>query len=319
MTEAYAPMTTLRAAEAADEPAISRLLSSHGLPVAGFHEAMPHAVVATDGHMVVGAAALERHGPSALLRSVVVAPAYRQQGLGMALTLDRLGAARADGAEDVWLLTETAPAFFASAGFQDVRRDSAPPALAASVEFASACPASANAMRLAVRDFPPPTPVLVLCTGNSARSQIAEALLAVRGAGRIVAVSAGSAPAARVNPFAVEVLAAHGIPWEGRVPKTIAQVEGPAYGLVITVCDNAREACPVLPGAAAMVHWGLPDPADHTEPVAARAAFAATFNALDARVRALLAVPFERMAPPLRAERARHIHAFMGKQDGTAR
>ena len=66
--------------------------------------------------------------------------------------------------------------------------------------------------------------VLVLCTGNSARSQIAEAILVTRGAGRIEAGSAGSHPAPRVNPFAVSTLAAHRIPWHGRVPKTIDAV-----------------------------------------------------------------------------------------------
>jgi arsenate reductase len=137
--------------------------------------------------------------------------------------------------------------------------------------------------------------VLVLCTGNSARSQIAEALLATRGAGRVIAASAGSHPAPRVNPYAVETLAAHGIAWEGRVPKRLDEVEGVAYNLVITVCDNAAEACPFFPGAAAQVHWGLPDPADETEREAALRAFEATYQALEARIGKLLALPIEEM------------------------
>lgn len=154
-----------------------------------------------------------------------------------------------------------------------------------------------------------PLRVLVLCTGNSARSQIAEALLAHRGAGRILAASAGSRPAARVNPYAVEVLAAHGIAWEGRVPKSIDDVSGERYDLVITVCDNARDACPFFPGAAAQVHWGLPDPADHDEPAAARAAFATTFAEVDRRVEALLALPLDSMTPDTLAREATAIHA----------
>lgn len=154
-----------------------------------------------------------------------------------------------------------------------------------------------------------PLRVLVLCTGNSARSQIAEALLAHRGAGRIVAASAGSRPAARVNPYAVEVLAAHGIAWEGRVPKSIDDVSGERYDLVITVCDNARDACPFFPGAAAQVHWGLPDPADHDEPAEARAAFARTFAEVDRRVEALLALPLDSMTPDVLAREATAIHA----------
>jgi arsenate reductase len=150
--------------------------------------------------------------------------------------------------------------------------------------------------------------ILVLCTGNSARSQIAEALLATRGAGRIAAASAGSRPAARVNPLAVDVLRDHGIAWEGRTPKSIDDVSGERFDLVITVCDNARDACPFFPGAHAQVHWGLPDPADETDPDAARRAFRETYDALSARVDALLALPLERLDAAALAERAAKIH-----------
>lgn len=156
---------------------------------------------------------------------------------------------------------------------------------------------------------PSPFHVLVLCTGNSARSQIAEALLATRGAGRVIAASAGSHPAPRVNPYAVETLAAHGIAWEGRVPKRLDEVEGVAYNLVITVCDNAAEACPFFPGAVAQVHWGLPDPADETEREAARRAFEATYQALDSRIGKLLALPIEEMGAEELVRVAGEIHA----------
>ncbi|MBY0491182.1 MAG: arsenate reductase ArsC [Gemmatimonadaceae bacterium] len=158
-----------------------------------------------------------------------------------------------------------------------------------------------------------PVRVLVLCTGNSARSQIAEALLQTRGAQRpgrrVEAASAGSRPAPRVNPFAVETLAAHGIAWEGRVPQSIEALGNAPFDLVITVCDNARDACPFYAGGTVQVHWGLPDPADHEEPAAARAAFAATYAALDARVQALLALPLEQLAPAALAAAATAIHA----------
>lgn len=150
--------------------------------------------------------------------------------------------------------------------------------------------------------------VLVLCTGNSARSQIGEALFTMRGAGRVVAASAGSHPASRVNPYAVETLAAHGIAWTDRVPKRLDEVEGVAYDLVITVCDNAAEACPFFLGAAAQVHWGLPDPADETEPTAARRAFEQTYHALDARITRLLALPIEAMGAGELVRVAERIH-----------
>lgn len=154
--------------------------------------------------------------------------------------------------------------------------------------------------------------ILVLCTGNSARSQIAEALLAVRGASRAAGVvesdSAGARPVARVNPFAIEVLERHGIAWRDRVPKSITDIEGRTYDLVITVCDNARDACPFFPGAAAQVHWGLPDPADATGPEEARAAFAACYDAVLARVDDLLALPLERLGAAELTAQAARIH-----------
>jgi arsenate reductase len=150
--------------------------------------------------------------------------------------------------------------------------------------------------------------MLVLCTGNSARSQIAEALLRTLGTGRVIAASAGSNPAVRVNPFAVDVLGEHGIEWEGRVPESVDRYAGESFDLVITVCDHARDVCPVLPGAGANVHWGLIDPAQETDPVRARAAFAETFAALDERIRALLRAPLERMAPQEIRTLAQEIH-----------
>jgi protein-tyrosine-phosphatase len=157
-----------------------------------------------------------------------------------------------------------------------------------------------------------PFRVLVLCTGNSARSQIAEALLVTRGrqraAGVVEAESAGSRPAARVNPYAIEVLEEHGIVWSGRTPQSIDAVLDRRFDLVITVCDNARDACPVLPGAGPSVHWGLPDPADEQEPEHARRAFGETYAALAARVDALLALPLESFDLSTLREYAQAVH-----------
>ena len=155
--------------------------------------------------------------------------------------------------------------------------------------------------------------ILVLCTGNSARSQIGEALIAVRGAvraaGVVLAASAGSRPALQINPYAIDVLAAHGIDWHGRAPKSIDAQAGAAFDLVITVCDNARDACPFYPGAAVQVHWGLPDPADESEPERAQAAFATTYDALNTRIDALLALPIEAFSADELRQHAAAIHA----------
>ena len=139
-----------------------------------------------------------------------------------------------------------------------------------------------------------PIRVLFLCTGNSARSQIAEALLQRDGAGRYVAGSAGSHPVERVNPHAIEVLRDAGIDWSGRSPKAIDDVAGEPWDIVITVCDNAREACPLFPEGTIMGHWGLPDPAEVTgDDNTKRHAFAAAFAAIARRVDMLLALPLD--------------------------
>jgi arsenate reductase len=131
--------------------------------------------------------------------------------------------------------------------------------------------------------------VLFLCTGNSARSQIAEAILTTKGRGRFRVGSAGTKPAERVNPGAIGVLADHGIDWSGRRPKTIEE------DLVITVCDNAKETCPVFPGHPAFAHWGMPDPAA-VEPAEARTrAFRETYQVLSRRIDLLLALPLEKL------------------------
>lgn len=142
-----------------------------------------------------------------------------------------------------------------------------------------------------------PLRVLILCTGNSARSQMAEALLSVRAHGRVVAASAGVEPASRVSRDAVAVLAENGIDWSHCQPKAIDAVAGDGWDVVLTVCDHAREVCPVIPGAGMHVHWGLPDPAG-IEPTEARlAAFRQIHAVLAARIDAFLSLPLETMSP----------------------
>ena len=145
--------------------------------------------------------------------------------------------------------------------------------------------------------------VLILCTGNSARSQIAEALFARKGGARFDAASAGSKPAARVNPYAVRVLAEAGIEWAGRVPKGIDGLDREHWDFVITVCDRAKEACPIFPGKPIMAHWGMPDPAEveGAEETKLRA-FRETLMVLSRRIDLFLALPAEKL-DRLRLER----------------
>ncbi|WP_429912619.1 arsenate reductase ArsC [Glycocaulis sp.] len=135
--------------------------------------------------------------------------------------------------------------------------------------------------------------ILVLCTGNSARSILGEALFNALGEGKITAVSAGSQPKGEPHPVALETLARHRLPTEGLSSKSwdvFAGNQAPEIHGVITVCDSAAsETCPIWPGAPVQVHWGLPDPAYVTPDAACREAFEQTYQALKARVEAVLA------------------------------
>lgn len=153
-------------------------------------------------------------------------------------------------------------------------------------------------------DTPTPQHVLFLCTGNSARSILAEALLNHLGRGRYIAHSAGSHPTGVVNPFALSTLQALHLPSDGLRSKSwdeFAQPGAPALDYIFTVCDNAAgEVCPLWPGQPMTAHWGLPDPAAVEGSDDARArAFMDTALALKRRIELMLALPvatLERMA-----------------------
>ncbi|HSQ69088.1 MAG TPA: arsenate reductase ArsC [Steroidobacteraceae bacterium] len=138
--------------------------------------------------------------------------------------------------------------------------------------------------------------VLFLCTGNSARSILAEALLNCRGQGRFEAFSAGSHPVGRINPHALAVLRQAGLPTEALRSKSwdeFVAPGAPALDLIFTVCDSAaNETCPVWPGQPVTAHWGLPDPAGvrGTDADIAKA-FRDTWAALDRRIGLLASLP----------------------------
>ena len=138
--------------------------------------------------------------------------------------------------------------------------------------------------------------VLFVCTGNSARSVLAEATLRAWGGDRFESFSAGSQPTGRINPYALEALLASGMPTEALRSKSWDEFSGesaPSIDLVVTVCDSAAsESCPVFFGDFVRTHWGLPDPAAVDGGDAQRrAAFAHAHATIKARVRAFLALP----------------------------
>ena len=164
-----------------------------------------------------------------------------------------------------------------------------------------------------------PPNVLVLCTGNSARSILGEVLDSRLGKGRVRAFSAGSKPAGAVNPGALRLLEREGIDVSVLRSKSwseFAAPGGPPIDIVITVCGNAAgEACPVFSGKAVRAHWGLADPAAVSGGEAAKdAAFARTWKLLRQRVEAFLALPFETMPE---AELRRALNAI-GQIEGAA-
>ena len=158
--------------------------------------------------------------------------------------------------------------------------------------------------------------VLVLCTGNSARSILGEALFNHLGnldqPGRIRAFSAGSQPSGKVNPVALETLEKHGVPLPEARSKSwdeFAAPGAPAIDFIFTVCASAAgETCPIWPGHPTTAHWGIADPA-HIEPLAARqVAFEDAYRELKQRIEAFVALPLESMSTAEIAAAARRIH-----------
>ena len=136
-------MTSIERALDSDRPAIEELLNAAGLPLDGLEAALPAAVVARDDGGVVGCAAVEDHGSVGLLRSVCVAPDFRGTGLGRQLVTAAERLAAGHGLTELYLLTETAEAWFPRLGYRVTTRASVPAELTASPEFTDACPDNA--------------------------------------------------------------------------------------------------------------------------------------------------------------------------------
>ena len=159
--------------------------------------------------------------------------------------------------------------------------------------------------------------VLFLCTGNSARSVLAESILRKDGAGRFRSFSAGSAPKGSVHPMALRILAEAGYPIDGMRSKSwleFAEPGAPAMDFVFTVCDNAGgEACPIWPGQPMTAHWGIEDPAavDGTD-LEKQAAFQTAFRYMKNRIGAFINLPLRGIDRLSLGTRLRDIGRFDG-------
>lgn len=165
-----------------------------------------------------------------------------------------------------------------------------------------------------------PYEVLFLCTGNSARSIIAESILNRIGGGRFRASSAGSIPTGKVNPHALKLLESMGYPTGSLRSKSweeFAAPGAPELDLIITVCDNAAgEVCPVWPGKPIRAHWGAPDPAAvQGDDLTIALAFAETHRLLLRRIEELVALP---MAALDRMSMKRRLDDIGARQDASA-
>jgi arsenate reductase len=154
--------------------------------------------------------------------------------------------------------------------------------------------------------------VLVLCTGNSARSILAEVLLNELGEGRFAAFSAGSHPAGKVNPGALQVLQENGHSVDGLSSKSwdlFTATDAPEIDIVITVCDNAAgETCPLWPGSPITVHWGIADPAGIGNEEESRKAFEVAYQRLQRRVVAMLELSLQGLGPAQVQAQLERIH-----------
>lgn len=303
-------------ASPADAAEIRRLLEASALPTADLTpELLENFLVLRDGGVLAAVVGLEPAGDCALLRSLAVSPALRGRGVGAQMVAAAEALARKRGIGRLYLLTTTAADYFSKLGYRQAPRESAPPAVRSTPQFAGLCPASSSIMVKTLQAKP--LNVLFLCTGNSARSILAEAIInnLSTSRGKFKGYSAGSHPKGAVHPLALELLRKYGFPTTGMRSKSwdeFAVPHGVPLDFVFTVCDNAAgEQCPYWPGQPVTAHWGVPDPAavEGSEEQKMRA-FQDAFLVLRRRIELFASLPFAALDGMALQQRVREI----GKQ-----
>jgi len=288
-------------ATAEDAADIRHLLEVSALPTADLTPDLLHNfLLERDGPDLVAVGGLEHLGSNALLRSLAVVPSRQGTGVGRRMVEALEGLARDRGCRRLYLLTTTAELFFEHLGFEPIEREAAPLEVRATREYSSLCPSSSSLLEKALgsKVFN----VLFLCTGNSARSILAEAVMndLSIGRGKFKGYSAGSHPKSAVHPLTLELLRHSHLSTEGLRSKSwdeFARPDSPPLDFVVTVCDQAAgEVCPYWPGQPMTAHWGMPDPAavegtdEHK-----RKAFAETLMLLRRRVELFASLPLGKL------------------------
>lgn len=253
-------------AAAEDLEPIRQLLDSQGLPSSDIDEgSLKTFLVLHNEQQISGLVGLDPLGSVAMLRSLVVRQKWRNTSLGGQLVAAAEAHALKLGVSALYLLTTDADQYFAAKGYCKLERTDAPPEIKLHRQFRSLCPSTSIFMSKAMN--PKSLNVLFLCTGNSARSILAEAIInnLSISRGKFKGYSAGSHPRGEVHPMALELLGKYGFSTEGFRSKNwdeFAAPHGVPLDFVFTVCDKAAgEQCPFWPGQPMTAHWGVPDPA----------------------------------------------------------
>lgn len=296
-------MAELRTANDADLAAIRVLLEEAGLPTSDLEATKPNFTLLREPGAIVAAGALQRFGSLALLRSVVVAPDRRGAGLGvMHRARAREGRECRAGPPAVSSYPNRSGILCASGLSRDRTKRSpagCPGERGVSLAVSDLCDLhDESTVRFTVAHSVTDRPynVLFLCTGNSARSILAEALINQWGRGKFRGLSAGSHPKGAVHPIALQLLQRMNLPTEGLRSKSWDEFAVPGAApldFVFTVCDNAAgEVCPYWPGQPMTAHWGVPDPAAVEGTDADKwVAFRETFRLLDNRIKIFTSLP----------------------------
>ena len=255
---------TIEQASTACLPKILAVLSATDLPHEGVKEHLSDFLIARNGGgRLIGCVGLERYGDLGLLRSAAVLPEHQGQGIGFKLIHRLLEITARDGVTEIVLLTTTAKDYFRTQfGFQEKARAEYQQRLADSPEWNLPRCSSAAFMSLKLNltaGKRAAKRVLILCTGNSARSQMAEGILRHDGGSEFEVFSAGTR-ASFVRPEAIRVMAEIGIDISTQRSKSVDEFTGQKFDYVITVCDHANEVCPVFPGRIQRIHQSFEDP-----------------------------------------------------------